>query len=364
MSGHIWYSYGSDTTGPKLAKALGFQCGKKRPNFGDYDVVIGFGCKPKDLVGTIPAVVGGGLRVINHPDTVEQNRNKAATLCALGNAGISVPGMVPRNGVGPKEFFEQVKAGLEGGVLDFPIIGMHSHHRGQAHFCYTLEDVQAACATNGSRKKDADKIDYFRSFCPGTEFRIHVLRDMAICAQMKTLASDPEKQTFESLKSTLSKRAKKEDKGLTLNRTEVDWVLHQMAEELLRGPSQLLRSIGRGWLLEDVNLNEVPVAVVTEAINALEAGGLDLGAVSVTFDETNARVTGITSAPAIEGDSMGAYVGAIQEFMKDGAKTKKKAAKKKKKEGASPELIARVTRKLRGVDAAKVEEMLESLNEE
>ena len=360
MSGYIWYSFGSDTTGPKLAEALGFQSGKKRPEFGNYDVVVGFGCKPKDFVGPIAGVAEGNLRIINHPDEVDLNRNKVSALLRLHTAKVATPGMIVRNDAGPKDFFEMVKAGLDSGMLCFPIVGAHSHHRGQAYFCYTLEEVQAACATNSSRKKNAIKIDYFRSFCPGTEFRVHVLRDMAICAQMKTIASDPNKQTFESLKASLERKAKKEENGFDITGSGW-WVLQEMVAELLRGPSQLLRSIGRGWTLEDVNLNEVPAPVVELAIEAIEAAGLDMGAVSVTFDEDVARATNVTTAPAISGDSLNAYVGAIQEFMKDGAKTKKKTAAKKK-EGASPELIARLTRKLRGADASKVEEMLEALD--
>jgi len=351
MSSYVWYSFGSDTTGPRLAEALGFQSGKKKPNFEDYDVVIGFGCKSKELVGQIPGVAQGNVRILNHPDEVEQNRDKVATLQRLAAEGISVPGMVIRNEEEMESFFEAVRQGLDEGVLAFPIIGQSHNHSGDVFFCYTLEDVQVACTSNG--------IDYFRSFCPGTEFRIHVLRDMAIFGQIKALSDDPAKQTRESLKSRLIKRIKKKELGLEISGAG-EWVLDQLVPELLRGPSQLLRSIDRGWTLKDINLNQIPEDVIAEAINAIEVAGLDLGAVSLVFDERVARVTNITTAPSIPDSAMPAYVGAIQEFINTGPKSRKKI-KATKIEAPSPELIARFTHKLREVDANTLEALLKAL---
>lgn len=353
MSGYIWYSFGSDKTGPRLAEALGFESGKKTPNFEDYDIVIGFGCKAKDEIGQIPAVTTGDLRILNHPDKVNLNRDKVHTLERLRDAEIGTPGMVTRQERSPQDFYEAIREGLNNGVLDFPILGQSRTHNGPTFFCYTLEDVQAACLTKDS------SVEYFRSFCVGTEFRIHVMRDMALCAQIKTLSENPQEQTLRALKDELTKKANKADKSINLN-SDCDWVLGQLVPELLRGPSQMLRSVGRGWLLEEVDINQIPGPVVTEAINALEAVDLDMGAVSITFDEAVARVTNITTAPAINNSEMGCYVGAIQEFMETGPKVRNKPAAKKV-ETASPELIARFTRKLREVEAGKLEKLLKLL---
>lgn len=366
MNGYIWYSFGSDTTGPKLAEALGFQSGKKKPNFEDYDIIIGFGCKSKESVGRINAIIEGNLRIINHPDSVEFNRNKLRMLTNLCQAGISVPGIVARSGLREKNFFEEVKDGLTNGVIDFPIIGSSSNHKGATYFCYTLEDIQKTCVILNaeSKKKNTYAIDYFRSFCPGTEFRIHVLRDMAIYGQIKTPDNNPSKQTFESLKTYLSKKALKEKKGSKTITEDMEWTIRQIVPELLRGPSQLLRSIGRGWTLENINLKEIPTGIITEAINALDAAGLDLGAISVTYDGSVTRVTNITTAPSISPMIMNTYVSAIEEFMKEDKTSKKKTGARKKKEIASPELVARLTRKIRGIDIAKIEELLKTLDKE
>jgi len=356
MSGYIWYSFGSDTTGPSLAKALGFESGKKRPDFQEYEVVIGFGCKPKSLVGPIPGIEEGSVRILNHPDEVQNNRNKAATLQRLNAAGINTPGAVYREGQGGNAFYSRVEEAIDSGELHFPLVGQTANHEGEAFFCYTLEDVHFSCIT--SEKQDA-LVDYFRSFCPGTEFRIHVLRDTAIFGQVKTLSENPVVQTTDSLRSQLLKRMKKSNPDLSMDGAG-EWVLKQLVPELIRGPGQLLRSVGRGWVMEDIDLGLTPKAVITEAINAVEAAGLDLGAVSVTFDENVPRVTNITSAPAISATMMPSYVEALEEFMKDGPKARK-VTKKTTVKSASPELIARFTRKLREADAEKIEELLRAL---
>ena len=120
----------------------------------------------------------------------------------------------------------------------------------------------------------------------------------------------------------------------------------------------MLRSIGRGWVLEDIDLKQIPQSVVTEAINAVEVTGLDLGAVSVTFDETFARVTNITTGPSLSESMLTAYTEAIQNFVdsKPKARTKRENIQDEK---PSPELIARLTRRLREATSQDVEKLLE-----
>lgn len=384
MSGYVWYSYGSDVSGPKLAEALGFASGKKAPNFDEVDVLVGWGCKPRDFpeAQLQQLVAQGQLRVLNRPEAVNQNRDKMSMLQGLTDAGIAVPGMILVAGDSTAAAFHKVAEALDKGEIDFPLVGFNRYHRGGPRFCYTIEDVRAACAEAaakaGSGKKNG--VDYFRSFCPGTEYRIHVFRDLAVSAQTKVLAEDPEAQMVESLTGLLAKRdakrkkAKEGTRSLLPEKPKLEWVLRELAGEMLIGPAHLQRSVGRGWNLQDVPVGEVPKVAAAEAIKALEAAGLDIGAVSVTVAEESARVTNITSAPALGNAQLKALVAAFKDFtdgkLDEGSKSKKKAAAKSEDvpdgDRAKPEIIARLTRRLRlgKITQQEAEEMLSKLEEQ
>jgi hypothetical protein len=102
------------------------------------------------------------------------------------------------------------------------------------------------------------------------------------------------------------------------------------------------------------------------AIEALDAVHLDLGAVSISYASGVARVLSITTAPTLDKDQMASYVAHIKAFIDRGGKTKvaeKKVAAKKQESKASPELVARLYRRVKDLSAEKAEAILKSLEE-
>lgn len=367
MNGYVWYSFGSDTTGPKLAEALGFKSGKKTPDLLGLEVVLGWGCKPGEKYNPElfkQRVQSGALRILNTPEAVEANRDKLASLCLMQEKKVSTPGLVRLDKKDPAICLMAIDMGLKNGVLAFPIVGMSSTHRGEPFFCHTREDVAAAVAAIVKEKGAF----YFRSLCAGTEYRIHVLRDTAILAQIKAPAKNPLDATVKSMLDDLRRGLECEEKisfPIPDQRAQ-EWIVRMFAPEMLRGPSQLLRSINRGWSLEDCPLSTVPANVVAEAIKALDASGLDLGVVSLVLDEKIARVTNITTAPALSDKHLSAYVAAIKDFaaaVKKPAKAKEAAAKSEV-DTAPQELIARLTTAIRGLSRKKAEAVLSVLDTE
>lgn len=363
MSGFVWYSFGSDSTGPKLAKALGFGSGKKTPRPQDHSIIIGWGCKAGEKYDPIQfqqAISSGALRVLNTPDALANVRNKRQMLALLQSRKVSVPGMVAPGAVTGNVFGQQVRAALESGVLAFPLVGMRESHKGEPSFFYTEGELGQGI---DRMLAEGDGPFYMRSLCPGEEYRVHVFRDMAILAQVKTPAKDPEAALIEDLKEKLYKRAEKAGLGAAPGqKLGMDFAIKELAPEILRGPSQLLRSVSKGWTLQDCDLNKVPEHAVMEAITALDAAGLDLGAVSLTVDGKVARVTNITSAPGLSDEHLAIYVAALRDFCTAKAPKGRKEAAAKGEESAPAELLALLSRKVRGLSKAEVEAMLKTLD--
>ena len=365
MSGFVWYSYGSDKTGPILAHALGFEAGKKTPEFRRYDVVVGWGCKPGtkyDSEVLAQLIAQNQVRLLNHPETVALNRNKLGTLKILRDLGLSVPGFLEFN---PKQ---PVVAGgslipnaLKQGEISLPLVILTQYSKGEPAFCYTIEDVKAALKGNSKKK---DPYCYARSFDQGDEYRIHVFRDTALCAQKKDQGEDP----FEATKKTLIDKSKRwiKKKGVTgfnLHHDTALLVAEIAAKELVSSASQLKKSVKMGWRWLDWGMELIPAEVAALAIDAVDAAKLDMGAVSISHTDGVARVLSITTAPGLSEEQMGLYVAEILGFVNDDGKTKDLATKKaaKRRRLASPELVARLYRKVKGLSGDKAEEVLRSL---
>lgn len=373
MSGYIWYSSGSDVSGPKIAGALGFSHGKKTPKLAGLGVLVGWGCKPETRQMYDPkkiraAVENGSLRILNYPQQVTAARNKLGLLNRIREGGLAVPGMIDIKGVTPNEAPAVLRSAVDEGTLHLPCVGFNEFHKGKPVFCWTKEDLDQVAKINKSRKKGAIKLHYFRSLFHGTEYRIHVFRDEALCAEIKVLAQDPVEATAKSLFGRLKKKVEGEVKA---TEGELRMVVDELASDLLRGPSHLQRSVQHGWEMTDVALEEVPADVISSAISALDAVGLDMGAVGVIFEEDQAIVTNVIAAPGLDDAKLKLYTDAIQEFVgDDGASAKKGEAAPKKavsaskgEDQASQEIIARLTRKVRTgrISQKKAEELLAAL---
>jgi hypothetical protein len=364
-------------SGPKLAEALSFSHGKKTPKMDTTAVLLGWGCKAEsreryDPAKVAAAVEKGTLRIINYPEAITGARNKLALLTKLSEAGITVPGFISLKNQTAASLPEFVQGEIEAGHLTFPCVGFNEGHRGKPIFCWTAEDLEQVVKVNKSRKKGAIKIDYFRSLLQGTEWRIHVFRDSALSSEVKTLAKDPIRSTADSLMRKLTRRAEKNEIPITATTADLEYVVGELAADLTRGPSHLQRSTQHGWELQDVATGDVPAEVVAAAINALDAADLDLGAVSVVLEENTPVVTNVITAPSLSDAQLTAYADAISEFADETSRVAKKKKKKSVATGAeeggptaSPELIARLSRKVRmgKISKDRAEEMMALLEE-
>lgn len=365
--GCVWYSFGSDKTGPALAEALGFQASRKTPPFGDYKVVVGWGCKPgKNYSGeTLSGLIREGkTRILNHPEMVDRNRNKLATLRYLESAGVAVPGFLEFEPHRPKVCSKTlIPDKLEGGQLSFPLILLNEFNKGEPTFCYTIEDVEAALQGN-TRKKHP--YNYVRSYDPGDEYRIHVFRDTVLFAQKKNLDEDPIAAITASLEKKYVKKMEKAGESITQQSCSlVRNVCRMLASEILASTHQLKKSVKMGWKLIDWELDLVPPAVMGIAVEALDAIHLDMGAVSVSNVDGTPRVLSATTAPALTPEQMAQYVVEVESFTntEGKARAKKPELTPRRERRASPELVAKLYRKLKGLSAEKVEEVLGSMEE-
>lgn len=313
--GYVWYSAGSDPSGPALAKALGFEAGKKTPNFTLFDVVIGFGCKAG--TGYNKAIVDKqlaecSLRILNGVEAVEDNRNKMFTLSTLAESGVRVPSHLMREMyVDQQKFIDAVLEAMGHGTLQHPVMGMDKYNKGAPNFCYTPEDVVNLVSSGAT-------LDYFRAYVPGEEYRIHVFRDMILVAQKKVLVADPIATTATNLCEKAIKVEQKAGRALTAPKEELERMARIFAVEMLRAPSHVLKSVSRGWEFQDEDVNTVPDAILAIAVKAVEAARLDFGAVSITRSPAGPVVTNIASAFMLMEQHLVPYIAAITEFVEAG----------------------------------------------
>jgi hypothetical protein len=370
MSGYVWYSFGSDKTGPALGEALGFDFGKKTPNPANYEVVVGWGCKAGtkyDEPQWSARIGSGQLRVLNHPRAVAQNRDKLWALKKLCEAGVSVPGLLglPTNFT-PASGARAIESSLSRGAIQFPLVAYNNYHRGEPVYCYTIEDVVATLRGCPEREHP---LSYFRTLDHGDEFRVHVFRDTALFAQKKQLAEDPVGAATDSLIKKLGRRRAKEGQSemAAAEKALAREVVQGLASEILRNASHLKKSSSLGWRFVPWGLTTVPPSITALAAEALDALDLDMGAVSISYADEVARVLSVTTAPALSPDipeEMGAYVEEIRSF--SGASEvlgKRPAAAKKKDPKASSEVVARIHRRVRELSAEKALKVLEFVEE-
>ena len=370
--GCVWFSFGSDKTGPILAKALDFQAIKKTPKFEGFDVVVGWGCKPGTAYSNAALnklITEGQIRIINHPDAVVANRDKLATLAKLRDAGVAVPGFLKFDPSESKVTRALVAAALDEGLLVYPLIALNEHHKGEPYFCFTKEDVEAVIRGNGGLAP-GERRRYFRSYDYGTEWRIHVFRDAALYAQAKVPGDSPLEATTQHLMKQLDRKiARAKESGAKIPKLPspgvVKFIIDAVARETLRSSSQLKKSVAMGWEYHDVPLEGVPAQVTSLAVDAVEAAELDMGGVSISLDEDGgARVLSITTAPGLSEEQVQRYAEEIKTFASSQA-PEKKGKKEGKVEGktAPPELRARLYQKMKNATAQGAKKALKSLEE-
>ena len=369
MSGFVWYSFGSDKTGPILAKALGFDSGKRTPELGGYNIVVGWGCKTGTKYNSehmSQLIANNGLRVLNHPELVMANRDKLGTLKRLRDAGIPVPGFLefPEGGMA-SDSIKILHDGLDEGLISLPLILLKRGNTGEPLFCYTLEDV--GIALRNLPAKNDSYFCYARSYLHADEWRIHVFRDKLLSAQQKRCAGDPFTATVNGLTEKIQKQAKKDKINLNLGSITASYIISNVAKDMLANSSQLKKSVKMGWEWKARVQKTVPAQMKALAVEALDIVGLDMGAVSISHcrDTDTMLVLNIQTAPGLDETQTKLYVAEIESFVANDGKTKTKEEKKAiaERRKTSPELVARIYRKIKDLSPSKAEELLKSLGD-
>ena len=235
----VWYSNASDETGKAIAEALGYESGKKTPNFSDIATLVCWGAKggtkydPENLNSRIKA---GDLRILNHPDRVEFNKDKLWVMKRLKERDIPVPGFIDISEVSTNEKCGVIKEQVEQGLLDFPILLMNRNNRGQPSFIYTMAELQSSLAKWMGSISDKMNLDMARSYTHGVDYRIHVFRDTVIWGQLSHPAADPGASLAKTLQKKLMRRAKQKEFKVAASNQDLDFIVRELADDLLLGP--------------------------------------------------------------------------------------------------------------------------------
>lgn len=307
---YVYYSGPTDDTGTRLADAIGAQHGKTKPTGTTAKIVIGWGCKTKDKVNMTSHIV------LNHPDKIRINRNKYESLNLLKRAGVPIADYVDSAGV---------LAALSNArsAINLPLVGRKKFHQGGKGFW--------TCLTKGQVRKAIDQgAEYFQNYLDITdEFRLHVFKGKVINMQKKVERSNMTSAFKEQHGSRIANIAGKNN--VSLDKQTMEYVLDNLGKREER-PDQIIKSNTRGWKFSQIKTAKDGLRAA--AINAVEAIGLDFGAVDCCLTEGGSPyIIEVNTGPGLQGTSFDAYVkvfkDAIAEINKPAAKkaTAKPAAK-------------------------------------
>jgi len=280
---YIWYSGATDVTGKKLAKELKIDGGRNKPS--GKSVVICWGAKTKESTA-----FPGGTVVLNHPDKIRANRNKYTTLLTLAKKKDMVAPAVTANEVGAE--LDKKKSSIA-----LPLVGRTNYHQGGKGFWLCLTKSQVANAIS-------EGAQYFQNYIDiQDEYRIHVANGKVIYAQKKVKRSNVEEAYREQHAEKIANIAVKNDRKL--DKDTLDYVLGRLAKEN-SDVDMIVRSNRRGWKFSHVK--SPGSALEKLAIDALEAVGLDFGAVDCcTTEDGKLMIIEINSGPGLDGTTFKTY---------------------------------------------------------
>jgi len=197
----------------------------------------------------------GTTKYLNHPYTVALASNKIKSFVSFKESNVSCPKFFTN-----KEELIQYTVGLS----EFPLVYCRTKISGHSGEGIVLannvsELVSAPLYTLGIKIK--------------REYRIHVFKDKVICCAKKT---------------------------------------HKDGER----PNNLIRNLDNGWVFKQEGI-EVPENVQEVAIEAIEALGLDFGAVDIIIDkDLNPFVLEVNTACGLKNEkTLSSYVTAFSEYL-------------------------------------------------
>lgn len=216
----------------------------------------------------IPERVTGQATVLNHPSVVNQAANKITALTMMSNAGVSTvefttDGAAARTWVedGEKVFCRHELRGHSGeGIV--VVANEVPEDLGNVEYMQILPEAPLYTkGVNGTHR----------------EYRIHVFKGQVLFTQQKRRVS---------------------------------------GYRDLENYSNVVRNHGNGWIYSHVNMTAPIQAVYDQAIAAVQALGLDFGAVDIISQRNNTWVLEVNTAPGVSGETtLEKYVEAIVDYV-------------------------------------------------
>jgi len=308
---YIYYSSATDVTGKKLQEALEISGGKDAPP-KTAQMVIGWGTK------TDKNIELNNVVVLNHPNSIKNNRNKVNALASMHDGGVSVA---------PFVMADLVIASLDDTTssITLPLIGRTKFHQGGKGFwmCPTKSHVTAAIG---------DGAQYFQNMLEiATEFRVHVVADTVIYAVKKVKRT---KEEFET--AFIEDEMARQKKIAETNNDKLDeetmkiFLRRQAKNASAGGANMMVRSNKMGWKFS--RLKTVDPKIEDVAVKAVKALGLSFGAVDCCFDSQGVPyVIEVNTGPGLEASTFDEYVTMFKKIIDDTIKASKTAAEEKVK---------------------------------
>lgn len=334
---YIYYSGATDITGKKLQEALSITGGKTKPI--NKKLVIGWGTKLDQDTAFPPDV-----QVLNHPNNIRANRNKFKALTAMGDAAVNVARFVSADDV-------TASIGARKGI-NLPLVGRTNFHQGGKGFwlCITKSMVDNAISEGAQ---------YFQEFIDiKDEFRLHVFSGDLLYGQKKVKRTNMEEAFIEQYAEKIENIAGKNNKSL--DKETMSYTLGRLAKNQST-PDMIIRSNTRGWKFSHVT--KVSNDLVNEAAKALEATGLDFGAVDCCIDtDGKVWILEINSGPGLKETPFTAYVDRFKKAIKDLLAPPKAASAKNTVSQSSQQVTAKSPASSENKSITRVRDRLSVMN--
>lgn len=292
---YIYYSAATDVTGKNIQNALGINGGKELPP-KTAKMVIGWGAKTDKDIDL------GKVEVLNHPNSIKNNRNKLNALTCMQEGKVSVaPFVAADKAIGSIE--------TTTGTISLPVIGRTKFHQGGKGFwaCPTKTHVAAAIEDGAQYFQNMIEID--------TEFRVHVVNNEIVYAVKKVKRT---KEEFEA--AFIEDEMNRQKKLAEINKDKIDedtmmlFLRRQAKNASAGGANMMVRSNKMGWKFSKIKT--VPDAVSAEVYKAVKALGLNFGAVDCCTDSSGkVYVIEVNTGPGLETSTFDAYIKAFEKII-------------------------------------------------
>jgi len=164
------------------------------------------------------------------------------------------------------------------------------------------------------------------------EFRLHVVDGKVIYAQRKVPRSNMKEAHVTDQMDKIKRMAEK--KGTKIDEATLKFAMEYQGGKIA-SPDLIIKSNTRGYKFSSLKLENVNKGLASECIKAVEALGLQFGAVDCVLDtEDNPWVIEVNTGPGLEGTAFKNYVNAfadvINKILKPATAPKTTAATAKK----------------------------------